>query len=100
MGVLFLIVPAFIGIIFLLMAVQIGRGVAEWARNNQMPVESSPARVIAKRTHTWGSGGYHPRRPVRTSYFVTFELKSGERMEFDLYGQEYGLLGEGDEGLL
>jgi hypothetical protein len=105
MEILFLIVPLFIGIVFLVILVQIIRGVAEWARNNSMPVETVPARVVAKRTDTWRSGTHHHHHHhshgrVRTSYFVTFELKSGERMEFGLYGKDYGLLVEGDEGKL
>jgi hypothetical protein len=97
---LFTIVQVFIGIVFLVIAAQAARGVAEWVRNNTMPVESVPARVVAKRADTWGSGGSHARGRVRTSYFATFELKSGERMDFHLYGRDYGLLVEGDEGVL
>jgi hypothetical protein len=102
MEILLLIVPLFIAVVFLMIFVQLARGVAEWARNNSMPVVTVPARVIAKRTHTWSSGGMHnhPGGRVRTSYFVTFELKTGERMEFGLYGQDYGLLVEGDQGEL
>ena len=37
---------------------------------------------------------------VWTTYFVTFEMKSGERVEFGLDGRDYGLLAEGDEGTL
>ena len=31
---------------------------------------------------------------------VWLELKGGERMEFGLYGKDFGLLVEGDEGVL
>lgn len=33
-------------------------------------------------------------------YYVTFEVESGDRMEFSVYGKEYGMLAEGDEGKL
>ena len=35
-----------------------------------------------------------------TDYFVTFEVESGDRMEFLMAGTEYGQLMEGDEGKL
>src|SRR4051794_24719708 len=101
MEVLSVIVPAFIAIVFLVLAFQIVRGVAEWARNNGMPVETVPARVVAERTDTWGGGmHHHSRGRVRTSYFATFELEAGARLEFELYGRDYGLLVERDDGEL
>jgi hypothetical protein len=33
-----------------------------------------------------------------TSYYVTFEVESGDRMELHVEGHEYGLLVEGDKG--
>ena len=33
-----------------------------------------------------------------TTYYVTFQVESGDRMEFHVSGQEYGLLAEGDRG--
>ena len=35
-----------------------------------------------------------------THYYATFEVESGDRMEFELRGSEYGLLAEGDLGKL
>ena len=35
-----------------------------------------------------------------TNYYVTFEVESGDRMELELQGHEYGLLVEGDKGKL
>jgi hypothetical protein len=102
MEILFLIVPLFIGAVFLAILVQIIRAIAEWARNNGMPVEMAPARVVAKRADTLGPGmhQHHPHGRVSTSYYATFELKSGDRIEFGLYSKDYGLLVEGDEGEL
>jgi hypothetical protein len=40
------------------------------------------------------------RRLRFTAYFATFELESGERLEFVLSGRAYGLLAEGDSGTL
>src|SRR4051812_12888390 len=97
---LILIVPIIIGITFLAIGFQVVKGIAEWSHNNGMPVETLPARVVAKRGETSGNGMHHHHHRVRTSYYVTFELKSGERMEFGLDGSDFGLLVEGDEGEL
>ena len=35
-----------------------------------------------------------------TSYYVTFEVDSGDRMELCVSGEEYGMLVEGDCGKL
>ena len=35
-----------------------------------------------------------------TSYYVTFEVKSGDRMELAVTGKEYGQMVEGDVGEL
>ena len=45
------------------------------------------------------------QRPFHTSegitrYWITFQFPSGDRSEFAVTGQEYGLLAEGDDGIL
>lgn len=35
-----------------------------------------------------------------TSYYVTFQVESGDRIEFLVAEMEYGMLAEGDEGKL
>jgi hypothetical protein len=98
--ILFVIVPVFIGIVFLFVLFQIGKGVAEWANNNSLPVLSAPARVVAKRTETHGNMSTNTAAQVSTYYYVTFELDDGDRKEYSLYGTDYGMLAEGDEGTL
>ena len=98
---LFSIVPVFIGFIFV---VVIGgilfaavKGVSQWSYNNSQPVEAMPAKVVAKRTATSGGAG---DTSVSTWYYVTFETEGGDRREFSVGGREYGLLAEGDRGML
>lgn len=97
---LFLLIPVCAGGMFLLVfgiiAVQLARGFAQWSRNNASPVESVPAKVVAKRTDTSGrmSGGR-----VWTEY-VTFEFDDGERREFWVNCEDFGVLVEGDRGTL
>ena len=35
-----------------------------------------------------------------TTYYVTFQVESGDRMELHLSGCEFGMLAEGDKGKL
>jgi hypothetical protein len=41
-----------------------------------------------------------PGSSARTLYYITFEVESGDRLEFKVNGEEYGLCSEGDEGRL
>ncbi|AMV37893.1 DUF2500 domain-containing protein [Planctomyces sp. SH-PL62] len=106
MGLMFVIVSVFLAVgflaVFATLAVQAASGIAEWSRNNALTVQESPARVLAKRTEMRGGGPRHGhgRGRVRTYYYVAFDLRSGERQEFEVPGPEYGVLVEGDEGTL
>lgn len=42
-----------------------------------------------------GAHGYHTTS--NTTYYVTFQVESGERIELSVSGSEYGKLSEGDE---
>lgn len=35
-----------------------------------------------------------------TSYYATFQVESGDRMELPVSGEQYGMLAEGDMGKL
>jgi Protein of unknown function (DUF2500) len=101
---LFTIVPIFITAVFVIVIGSIAyraiKGFAEWTHNNAQPRSSDPARVVTKRTETNGRIAHNTASRVWTSYFVTFEMKSGERMELNLEGRDFGLLAEGDVGML
>ncbi len=80
-------------------AVTIGKGIIQWSRNNASPRLTVPARVVAKRDEV------HRRRHdththFSTTYYVTFEVESGDRMELQVQGTESGLMVEGDSGML
>ena len=73
------------------------RGVGEWNKNNQSPKLTVPATVVAKRSDVHrGIETMH----TFTSYYVTFQVESGDRMEFEVSDLEYGMLAEGDSGEL
>ena len=70
-------------------------------KNDRSPRITVAATVVAKRTHYSGgsrTGSVH--YSGRTRYFVTFQVESGDRTELPVYGEEYGLLAEGDRGML
>lgn len=85
------------------------RGIATWNQNNHSPQLSVPARVVSRRTevshHSFANGGdvtgaHGYSTNSSTWHYVTFEVESGDRMEFSVSGKEYGLLAEGDVGKL
>ena len=81
------------------------KGIGQWNKNNNAPRLSVPATVVSKREnvsrhHHGGAGVHHHHHHTSTSYYVTFQVESGDRMELHMTGQEYGLLVEGDRGTL
>ena len=80
------------------------KGISEWNKNNHFPRLTVPATIIAKRTnvsrHRHGGANSHHHHHTSTTYYVTFQVESGDRMEFHISGQEYGVLIEGDHGNL
>lgn len=104
---IFEIGPIFIGIIFVivigLLLFNIFNGIGQWRKNEQSPRLSVPAVVKSKRTDVSRHANHHNDHhnvSSSTSYYVTFEFESGDRSEFHLSGKEYGLLSEGDIGVL
>jgi len=84
---------------FIVTAIQ---GIGQWHKNNNSPRLTVPATVVAKRTnvsrhHHGGANGHHHHH-TSTSYYVTFQVESGDRMELHVAGTEYGMLIEGDSG--
>ena len=80
-----------------------------WNKNNHSPRLTVPATVVAKRTdvsHSSSanagdlSGAHGYDTSTFTSYYVTFQVESGDRMEFTVSGSDYGMLVEGDIGKL
>ena len=85
------------------------KGIGEWNRNNNSPRLTVEAQAVSRRTQTTtsqapvagdvsGAHGFHTH--YDTVYYVTFQVESGDRMEFHVSGREYGLLAEGDRGRL
>lgn len=103
---LFTIVPVFVVIIFIfvivIIAVTFATSTAQWRRNNLSPRLTVPAKIVTKRVdtrHTHPANDSFPNTSTST-YFITFEFDSGDRQEFTVQGEDYGLLAEGDTGRL
>ena len=79
------------------------RSISQWNKNNHSPRLTVMARVVSRRTavsaHHTGAGAGSAVHHT-TSYYVTFEVESGDRMELSLSGTEYGMIAEGDMGTL
>ena len=105
-GMRFAMFEVMFGIMFVLVigvfVVTIVRGIGEWNKNNHSPRITVPVTVVSKRTHVSRRhhAGDHHHSHTSTSYYVTFQLGSGDRMEFHVPDTEYGLLVEGDRGNL
>lgn len=78
-------------------------------KNNHSPRLAVTAEIVSKRikvshhSHAnagdmTGAHGYHTTSSTR--YYVTFQVESGDRIEFTVTGSEYGMLAEGDRGKL
>lgn len=100
-GIMFTIVFVLVTGTFIVIAV---KGIGQWNKNNHSPRLTVPATVVAKRTnvshHRHGGVNDHHHHHTSTSYYVTFQVESGDRMELHVAGTEYGLLIEGDSGNL
>jgi hypothetical protein len=97
---MFQAIPIFIGIIFLivisLFLSSIIKGVTQWNKNNHSPILDVMAKVVAKRTAIRGGG----ETRAYNNYYITFEFNSGDRIELEVKDVNFGMLVEGDQGML
>ena len=97
-----------IAIFALLLIGTLGRALFIWIRNNNSPKQTVEARVVTKRMNVHGFGrsmtgssaAMHTGGSTYTRYFVTFELEKGSRIELGVKDAEFGMLAEGDQGML
>jgi hypothetical protein len=86
----------FIVVFFGIIITLIIKSISMWNKNNQQPKLNTIAEVVAKRTSIHGGGETN----TYNHYFVTFEFESGDRLELQIKGHEYGQIVEGDKGEL
>ena len=76
-------------------------GISTWHKNNNSPRLTVPATVVSKRTNvSHHHHGEMHHSSTSTSYYVTFQVESGDRMELHVAGHQFGLMLEGDRGRL
>jgi|GEM_PF-382151 len=93
-GLMSTVIPLVVigGILFIVI-----RGLSTWMSNNAAELRQDEVTVISKRMKVWGGSN---NSSAHTSYYITFELSSGERVEFGVSGTQYGSCREGETGLL
>ncbi len=102
MGFLFDVFPIiFFAMFILVFGVIIStlfRGLKQSRKNDRSPRLTVEATVVSKRMdYRRGVGDTHRGW---TRYYATFQVTSGDRMELQMDGYEYGMLVEGDRGQL
>lgn len=91
------------GLVFTVIIIVIIRGLIEWNKSNNSPVLTVEATVVGKRmdvSHYYQNHDNMMMNNSHTTYYVTFEVESKDRIELVVSGKEYGQLVEKDFGKL
>ena len=93
-SIISIIVPLGFIKVFGIIIYNVFSNVKQGIKNNNSPLLTVPAQIVTKRTTVQGNNRSY------TTYFVTFEVQSGDRMEFEVKGEQFGQLVEKDLGVL
>lgn len=105
-GIMFTIAFILVVCVFIIVIV---KGISTWHKNNKSPRLTVDAEVVSKRTevshHSHAnagdiSGAHGYSTSSSTWYYVTFQVDSGDRIEFSVTGSDYGMLADRDTGKL
>lgn len=98
---MFNIIGLILFLCFIVFIFTLVRDLSYWNQEMNSPVIAVEATIISKRIqvshHVHGEMHHHY---TNTIYFITFELSNGDRLEFKVPGNQYGLLMEKDKGAL
>ncbi|MDQ0087673.1 heme/copper-type cytochrome/quinol oxidase subunit 2 [Paenibacillus anaericanus] len=100
-GVMNMALPIFIVVILAIISVSVASGMKRYLSNNRQPELAVHSIIVGKRTEV--THRYSTETSVNrtdSKYYLTFEVDSGDRLEFTVSGQEFGQSAEGDEGQL
>ena len=92
--------PIMFVVVFGMIIFTIIRNIRTWNKNNHSPRLTVPAAIVAKRTEVSHHHTDNSMAHTFTTYYVTFQVESGDRMELEVNGSDYGMLVEGDKGKL
>lgn len=102
-GIAFVLIFVLVFGIFLFTII---KGISTWNKNNHSPCLTVEATVVSKREnvshshHQSGSDGSMSYITTSTTYYITFQFESGDRLELQVQGYDYGMIVEGDRGKL
>ena len=108
MGLMFDLFPVMFFFVFLFImgtfVVTAVSGISRWNKNNNSLRLTVEATVVAKRGnstrhHHHGANG-HMHHTYNNTYYATFQFASGDRIELQMAGHEFGVIVEGDKGNL
>ena len=108
-GAIYGVIPLLFLAVFILIASIVVKGVAQWSKNNNSPRLTVACVIVDKRTETTmhqtpvagdASGANGFQTMTDTIHHVTFQVESGDRIEFTVSGSEYVRLSEGTQGKL
>ncbi len=97
------VMPIFIIVIVAILLLSVGKSILQWNNNNKQPLLTVDSCIVSKRIEVKQHNNQQNDQVTsytRTSYYITFEVGSGDRIEFIVDGDEYGLCAEGDQGQL
>ena len=87
--------------VFGILISRIVKGAKQSREDDRSPVLTVEAEIVAKRMEVYRRhSSHHSYHSAGTRYYVTFQVESGDRMELHVAGHEFGMLIEGDRGML
>lgn len=104
--IMFSLFPIMFFLVFGIIIFSVIKSLSVSMHNNKQPMIPVEAKIVTKRydvshhRHHHGDNMHHHHSSSSTSYFVTFEMANGERMELKVPSNEFGMMVEGDEGTL
>ena len=93
-GIFAILLVAVISVLIVVMSIGV---FSNKRKNRKSPILKAKAKVVSKRMHYSKSRNFDS---LDTYCYATFEVESGERLELSVPYNEYGLLVEGDQGVL
>ena len=104
MGSMFTLFPILFMLVFVLVFGFIlggwGKAIAQSRKNAASPRVTASVTLVAKRYAIRGVGTEAHMNGMRNLYYLAFEFESGDRMEFSVPAEVYGVSVEGDRGKL
>ena len=94
------IFPIMFLMVFGMFAVTFIKSISQWNKNNHSPRLTVDATVVGRRDHRSRHRGANNHMHTSTTYYVTFQFASGDRLELQIPAGEFGYIVEGDQGKL